>query len=83
MGDPMTLRLTSPQAASVSSSVVLIAAIGPLDYLVVNRETTDSMLQAWVFDLRAVDPEIIVLPVPGSAYLTRSRVDISGPVPGP
>ncbi len=53
------------------------------DYLVVNRGTTDSMLQAWVFDLRAVDPEIIVLPVSGSAYLTRSRVDISGPVPGP
>jgi hypothetical protein len=53
------------------------------DYLVVNRETSGSMLQAWVFDLRAVDPEIIALPAPGYAYLTRSTVEISGPVPGP
>ena len=53
------------------------------NYLVVNRETTDSMLQAWVFDLRDVDPEITVLPTAGYAYLTRSPVDISGPVPGP
>ena len=53
------------------------------DYLVVNRETTGSMLQAWVFDLRAVDPEPVALPVAGYAYLTQSQVDINGPVPGP
>jgi len=53
------------------------------DYLVVNRETSGSMLQAWVFDLRSVDPEIITLPASGNAYLTRSAVDIGAPVPGP
>jgi hypothetical protein len=53
------------------------------DYLVVNRETTGSMLQPWIFDLRTVDPEAIVLPVAGYAYLTLSPVDISGPSPAP
>lgn len=53
------------------------------DYLVVNRETTGSMLQAWVFDLRAVDPEPVPLPTAGYAYLTLSQVDISSPVSVP
>ncbi len=53
------------------------------DYLVVNREATSGMLAAWLFDLRVVDPEPVVLPAAGQAYLTRSPVDISGPVPGP
>lgn len=53
------------------------------DHLVVNRATSELMLEAWVYDLRAVDPEPVALPVSGSAYLTRSRVAISGPVSGP
>ena len=53
------------------------------NYLVVNREATSGMLEAWLFDLRAVAPEAIVLATPGQAYLARSPVDISWPVPGP
>jgi hypothetical protein len=53
------------------------------NYLVVNREARGGMLAAWLFDLRAVDPEASELATPGHAYLTRSPVDISGPVAGP
>ena len=53
------------------------------NYLVVNREATSGMLAAWLFDLRAVDPEAIELAIPGHAYLTRSPVDINGPVAAP
>lgn len=53
------------------------------DYLVVNRDSTAGVLPALLFDLRAVEPEAVLLPVAGTAHLTQAPVDIAGPVPAP
>ena len=53
------------------------------DRLVVNRGSASGLLDAWVYDLGMVNPEPISVGVRGEAYLTRSSVDVNGPVTAP
>ncbi len=52
-------------------------------HLVVNRADNDGRLAALVYDLTLPDAPPLELAVAGEAYLTRSPVTVTGPVPAP
>ncbi len=53
------------------------------DFLVVNRADNETTLSPWIYDLSQVDPVPVDVAIPGEAYITRSPVAVSGPVPAP
>lgn len=50
-------------------------------HLIVNRAFNDDLLTPLLFDLAQAQPEPHELPVAGEAHLTRSTVEVVGPVP--